>query len=42
MAVEIKPVAQFQAGVPQPLFNVRLGTNNPAFDVSVSDCFLIA
>jgi hypothetical protein len=42
MAVGIKPGAQFQAGVPQLLFDVRLGTNNPAFDVDKDGRFLIA
>jgi Tol biopolymer transport system component len=42
MAVEIKPGPQFQAGVPKPLFDVRLGTVNPTYDVSADGRFLIA
>ncbi|HSP69937.1 MAG TPA: protein kinase [Bryobacteraceae bacterium] len=42
MAVEIKPGAQFQAGVPKPLFDVQLGANNASFDVSADGRFLIA
>jgi len=42
MAVDIKPGAQFQPGVPQPLFDVRLGTQNPSYDVSADGRFLIA
>jgi Tol biopolymer transport system component/tRNA A-37 threonylcarbamoyl transferase component Bud32 len=42
MAVEIKPGAQFVASVPKPLFDVRLGTSNPSFDVSADGRFLIA
>ena len=42
MAVEIKPGAQFQAGVPKPLFDVQLAANNANFDVSADGRFLIA
>ena len=42
MAVEIKPGAQFQAGVPKPLFDVRLDSSNPSYDVSADGRFLIA
>ncbi len=42
MAVEIKPGAQFQAGVPKPLFDVRLGSSNPSYDVSADGRFLFA
>jgi eukaryotic-like serine/threonine-protein kinase len=43
MAVEIKPGAQFQAGVPKPLFDVRMGTSgNRSYDVSADGRFLIA
>jgi eukaryotic-like serine/threonine-protein kinase len=42
MAVEIKPGAQFQAGVPKPLFDVQLGPSSPNFDVSADGRFLIA
>jgi eukaryotic-like serine/threonine-protein kinase len=42
MAVEIKPGAQFQSGVPKPLFDVRLGPINPSYDVSADGRFLIA
>jgi Tol biopolymer transport system component len=42
MAVEIKPTGdKFQAGIPKPLFDVRLGPNNPSFDVSKDGRFLI-
>ncbi len=41
-AVEIKPGAQFQAGVPKPLFDVRVGTSNPSYDVSADGRFLFA
>jgi hypothetical protein len=33
---------QFQAGVPKPLFDVRLGSTNPSYDVSADGRFLIA
>ncbi len=42
MAVQIQPGAQFQAGVPKPLFDVRLGATNPTYDVSADGRFLIA
>jgi hypothetical protein len=42
MAVEIKPGAKFEAGVPKPLFDVRLAGNNPNFNVSADGRFLIA
>jgi len=42
MAVEIKPGAQFQAGVPKPLFDVQLGPSSPNFAVSADGRFLIA
>jgi dipeptidyl aminopeptidase/acylaminoacyl peptidase len=38
MAVEIKPGVKFEAGVPHPLFDVRLGAG---FDVSKDGTFLI-
>jgi Tol biopolymer transport system component len=42
MAAEIKTAGgKFQASVPKPLFDVRLGTNNPNFDVSKDGRFLI-
>ena len=42
MAVSVKPGEQFQPGVPQPLFDVRLGPTYPSFDVSADGRFLIA
>ena len=43
MAAAITPGAQFQAGVPQPLFNVRIGaSSNRSYDVSADGRFLIA
>jgi len=42
MAVEIKPGAQFQPGVPQALFDMRLGTSNPSYDVGADGRFLVA
>ena len=44
MAVEIKPGTQFVAGVPKPLFEVRLGssTSTSSYDVSADGRFLIA
>jgi Tol biopolymer transport system component len=42
MAVEINGAgANPEPGVPQPLFDVRLGANNPSFDVSKDGRFLI-
>ncbi len=42
MAVEIKGTGTNpEPGVPQPLFDVRLGANNPSFDVSKDGRFLI-
>jgi len=39
----IKPGTQFQAGVPKPLFDVRMGTsNNRSYDVGADGRFLIA
>ena len=42
MAVPITPGQQFQPGIPQPLFDVRLGSNNPSYDLSADGRFLIA
>ena len=43
MAVDIRGTgANPEPGIPQPLFEVRLGTNNPAFDVSSDGRFLFA
>ena len=42
MAVEIKPGPQFQASLPKPLFDVRLGIDFPSYDVSADGRFLIA
>jgi len=44
MAVEIEPGPQFEASVPKPLFDVRLGAaiNFPSYDVSADGRFLIA
>ena len=42
MAVEIKPGTQFVAGVPKPLFEVRLGSSTSSYDVSADGRFLIA
>ena len=42
MAVGIQSGPVFQAGVPKPLFDIRLGTSNPSFDVSADGRFLIA
>jgi eukaryotic-like serine/threonine-protein kinase len=43
MAVPIQPGAQFQAGVPKPLFDVRqMATGNATYDVSADGRFLIA
>jgi Tol biopolymer transport system component len=44
MAVEIKPGPQFEAGVPKPLFDVRLRISIyfPSYDVSADGRFLIA
>ena len=42
MAVKINTAGgKFQASVPQPLFDVRLGNNSPNFDVSKDGRFLI-
>ena len=41
MAVEIKPGATFQAGVPKPLFDVRMLGGNTNFEVSKDGHFLI-
>ena len=41
MAAEIKPGAQFQAGVPKPLFEVRLATGNTNFAVAKDGRFLL-
>ena len=41
MAVETKPGAQFDAGVPKPLFDVRLATVNSTYDLSADGRFLI-
>jgi Tol biopolymer transport system component len=42
MEVEIKGTGTTpEPGVPQPLFDVRLGANNPSFDVSKDGRFLI-
>jgi eukaryotic-like serine/threonine-protein kinase len=41
MAVEIKPGAQFQAGVPKPLFEVHISTNNIGFAVAKDGRFLL-
>ena len=46
MAVDVrqnaKSGAQFQAGLPKPLFYVRIGNLSPTFDVSADGRFLIA
>jgi Tol biopolymer transport system component len=42
MAVPITPGAQFQPGVPKPLFDVHLGPTNANYDVSADGRFLIA
>jgi Tol biopolymer transport system component len=42
MAVEVKLGPQFEASVPKPLFDVRLGINRPSYDVSADGRFLIA
>jgi hypothetical protein len=43
MAVDIKGTGTNpEPGVPQPLFDVRLGPNNPGFDVAKDGRFLIA
>lgn len=42
MAVPVKSGDQFQPGIPQPLFDVRLGQTNPSYDVSADGRFLIA
>lgn len=42
MSAAITPGPQFKAGVPQPLFDVRLGSSNPSYDVSADGRFLIA
>jgi serine/threonine protein kinase len=43
MAARIEPGAPFQAGVPKPLFDVRMGaSNNRSYDVSVDSRFLVA
>ena len=42
MAVPITPGPQFQPGVPQPLFDVRLSSANATFDVSADGRFLLA
>ena len=43
MAVAVKSGEQFQAGAPQPLFNVRLSGNaNASYDVSADGRFLFA
>lgn len=42
MALESKTTGgRFEPGVPEPLFDVRLGGNNPDFDVSKDGRFLI-
>jgi eukaryotic-like serine/threonine-protein kinase len=41
MAVEIKPGAQFQFGVPKPLFAINLASTNVSFDVSKDGRFLL-
>lgn len=40
MAVEIKPGAAFQAGIPKPLFDVRMIGGNTNFEVSKDGHFL--
>ena len=43
MAVPVKSGEQFQAGVPQHLFDVRMSANvNASYDVSADGRFLIA
>ena len=42
MAAEIKPGPQFEASVPKPLFDVRLGNGVASYDVSADGRFLIA
>jgi len=42
MAVPITPGPQFQPGVPQPLFDVRLASGNSSYDVSADGRFVIA
>jgi hypothetical protein len=42
MAVPITSGPQFQPGIPQPLFDVRLGSTNSSYDVSADGRFLIA
>jgi hypothetical protein len=42
MAVEIQLGAQFHASLPKPLFDVRLGPTNAAYEVSADGRFLIA
>ena len=42
MAVEIKSGAQFQAGIPKPLFDVPLEPASTKYDVSADGRFLIA
>jgi len=41
MAVRITPGAQFQPGIPQPLFDVRLANTSSSYDVSADGRFLI-
>jgi Tol biopolymer transport system component len=41
MAVEIKPGAQFQFGVPKALFEIRISTGNTSFEVSKDGRFLL-
>lgn len=41
MAVEIKPGTRFEAGIPKPLFDVRLAAAGKNFDVSKDGRFLI-